>query len=159
MLACDMTVAGRRALFGEPEVRFGSGIVAMLLPGLLDRSMRRRSYSRGQGKLSAERALQLGLVNRVVDDGEELDAALALARDIIAAAPASVRMTKRAINRTYEIMGMRQALLQALETDILIETSGGPERTEFNRIRREQGLKAALAWRDARFRRTASAQR
>ena len=42
------------------------------------------------------------------------------------------------------LMGMRQALLQALEADILIEASGGPERAEFNRIRREQGLKAAL---------------
>jgi enoyl-CoA hydratase len=159
MLACDMTVAGRGALFGEPEVRFGSGIVAMLLPWVAGPKHAKEILLTGQDKLSAERALQLGLVNRVVDDGEELDAALALARDIIAAAPASVRMTKRAINRTYEIMGMRQALLQALETDILIETSGGPERTEFNRIRREQGLKAALAWRDARFRWTASAQR
>jgi hypothetical protein len=34
---------------------------------------------------------------------------------------------------------MRQALLQALESDILIETSGGPDAPEFNRIRREQG--------------------
>jgi enoyl-CoA hydratase len=87
-----------------------------------------------------------------VPDDELTERAEAIARDMLAAAPDSVRMTKRAINRTYEIMGMRQALLQALETDILIESSGGPERSEFNRIRREQGLKAALAWRDARFR-------
>jgi enoyl-CoA hydratase len=60
-------------------------------------------------------------------------------------------MTKRAINRGYEIMGMRQALLAAVDIDIFIESSGGPERAEFNRIRKEQGLKAALAWRDARF--------
>ena len=36
-------------------------------------------------------------------------------------------------------------------TDVFIESSAGPERAEFNRIRKEQGLKAALAWRDARF--------
>jgi enoyl-CoA hydratase len=48
-------------------------------------------------------------------------------------------------------MGLRAALASALETDIYIETAGGPERAEFNRIRREQGLKAALAWRDAKF--------
>jgi enoyl-CoA hydratase len=45
-------------------------------------------------------------------------------------------------------MGMRAALAQALEADIFIEGAGGPRRTEFDRIRREQGLKAALAWRD-----------
>ena len=53
--------------------------------------------------------------------------------------------------RGYEIAGMRQALLAALETDVTIEAAAGPERVEFNRIRKEQGLKAALAWRDARY--------
>ena len=77
-----------------------------------------------------------------------------VARDLCAAAPLSVQLTKRAINRTYEIMGLRQALLAALDTDVLIESTGGSERQEFDKIRREQGLKAALAWRDARFKRT-----
>jgi enoyl-CoA hydratase len=45
-------------------------------------------------------------------------------------------------------MGLKTALAQALEIDIFIEGAGGPKRAEFDRIRREQGLKAALAWRD-----------
>jgi hypothetical protein len=45
-------------------------------------------------------------------------------------------------------MGMRNALAQALEADIFIEGAGGPKRAEFDRVRREQGVKAALAWRD-----------
>jgi enoyl-CoA hydratase len=153
-LACDVSVAGEGALFGEPEVRFGSGIVALLLPWFVSPKAAKEILLTGQDRLSATRALDLGIVNHVVPDTEVLARAEALARDFIAAAPASVRMTKRAINRSYDIMGMRQALLQALETDILIESSGGPERAEFNRIRREGGLKAALAWRDARFRDT-----
>jgi enoyl-CoA hydratase len=48
-------------------------------------------------------------------------------------------------------MGMRQPLLAGVDTDVLIESAGGPEREEFNRLRRDVGLKAALAWRDARF--------
>ena len=72
-------------------------------------------------------------------------------RDMVAAAPLSVELTKRALNRTYEMMNMRQALLAALDTDTLIEAGAGPERTEFNRIRKEKGLKAAIEWRDARF--------
>jgi enoyl-CoA hydratase len=64
------------------------------------------------------------------------------------AAPNAVRLTKRAINRCFEAMGLREALASALEIDIDIESSGGPERAEFDRIRREQGLAAAIAWRD-----------
>ena len=66
------------------------------------------------------------------------------------AAPLSVELTKRAINRSFDMRGMRMALLAAVETDIVIETSGGPERSEFNRIRKEQGLKAAIDWRNSR---------
>ena len=40
--------------------------------------------------------------------------------------------------------------MDALETDVQIEADKSPERMEFNRIRNEEGLKAALAWRDGR---------
>jgi enoyl-CoA hydratase len=150
-LACDITVAAAGTFFGEPEVRFGSGMVAMLLPWITGPKQAKELLLTGNDRISAERALAIGIVNRVVPDGEQLEHAMEIARTISAAAPASVQMTKRAINRSYEIMGMRQALLAAVETDIFIESSGGPERAEFNRIRKEQGLKAALAWRDARF--------
>jgi enoyl-CoA hydratase len=150
-LACDVTVAAEGTRFGEPEVRFGSGIVAMLLPWVTGPKQAKELLLTGNDRISARRALEIGIVNHVVPDGEQLEKAMEIAREMAAAAPASVRMIKRAINRSYEIMGMRQALLAAAETDILIESSGGPERAEFNRIRKEQGLKAALAWRDARF--------
>ncbi|MEL0023914.1 MAG: enoyl-CoA hydratase/isomerase family protein, partial [Alphaproteobacteria bacterium] len=66
------------------------------------------------------------------------------------AASRSVQMTKAAIHRAYELADMRTALLDALETDIKIEADESPERLEFNRIRKEQGLKAALEWRNKR---------
>jgi enoyl-CoA hydratase len=150
-LACDITVAAAGTKFGAPEVRFGSGAVALLLPWIAGPKAAKELLLTGEDKLTADRAQALGIVNHVVPDGEEFARAIAIARDIAAAAPAAVRLTKRAINRTYEAMGMRAALASALETDIHIESAGGPERAEFNRIRREQGLKAALAWRDAKF--------
>ena len=150
-LACDMTVAAEGTKFGEPEARFGSGIIAMLLPWHTTPKAAKELLLTGTDQVDAVRALALGIVNAVVPQGTELERALALARDLAAAAPLSVQLTKRAINRTYEIMGMRQALLAALDTDVLIESTGGPERAEFNRLRRDEGLKAALAWRDARF--------
>ncbi|HEX3499458.1 MAG TPA: enoyl-CoA hydratase/isomerase family protein [Stellaceae bacterium] len=150
-LACDITVAAEGTRFGEPEVRFGSGIVALLLPWITGPKQAKELLLTGNDQITAERALQMGIVNHVVPQGEHLQKAMQIAQDIAAAAPRSVQMTKRAINRSFEIMGMRQALLAAVQTDVFIESSAGPERTEFNRIRKEQGLKAALAWRDARF--------
>lgn len=149
-LACDVTVAGEGTRFGEPEVRFGSGIVAMLLPWFAGPKIAKEMLLTGDDTLTARRMLEAGLVNRVVPDGDVLPSALELARSLASAAPAAVRLTKRAINRSYEIMGMREALLAALETDICIEAEENPDRMEFNRIRNEQGLAAALAWRNSR---------
>lgn len=150
-LACDVTIAGIGTRFGEPEVRFGSGIVAMLLPWFTSPKHAKELLLTGEDQLTAQRMLEIGVVNKVVPDDEVVPSALAMAKTLTAAAPLSVRHTKRALNRTYEIMGMRQALLAALETDITIEAEENPDRIEFNRIRQAEGLGAALAWRDAKF--------
>jgi enoyl-CoA hydratase len=65
--------------------------------------------------------------------------------------PLAVRLTKKAIKRTVEIAGMRQALIEALETDIEIETTETPESKAFNNILESDGLKAALIWRAAQL--------
>ena len=62
-----------------------------------------------------------------------------------------VALTKRALNRSYEMMGMLAALEMGLDTDIQIESLDTPEGRTFREIRNRDGLKAALAWRDARF--------
>ncbi len=93
----------------------------------------------------------MGLINRVVPEGQHLDAALGMARKIAVIDTFSVSLTKKAINRTYEIMGMREALGSALDVGSLIEAAVVPEREEFMAIARRDGLKAAIAWRDARF--------
>ena len=58
-------------------------------------------------------------------------------------------MTKRAINRGIDIMGLRAALDQALEIDAEIESGEIPESRRFNEILQAEGLKAALAWRQS----------
>lgn len=150
-LACDITIAAEDLRMGEPEVRFGSGVVALLLPWIVGAKAAREILLCGQDRIDAARALRLGLVNAVVPGGQLLEVARARAQEIRAGAEAAVRLTKRAINRSYEVMGLRAALAQALELDILIESAGGPERAEFNRIRATEGLRAAIAWREARL--------
>jgi enoyl-CoA hydratase len=149
-VACDITVASDDCLFGAPEVRFGSGIVAMILPWLVGPKIAKELLLTGDDRVPAERALRIGLVNRVVPAGQLLDEALAFAERIAANDQLAVKLTKLAINRSLEAGGMREALLQALELDITIETTETPESREFNSILRREGAKAAVAWRNAR---------
>ncbi len=84
-------------------------------------------------------------------DGEVLEHAIALAREVALMDPDSVRLTKRAINQTYDIMGLGEALRKGADTSVKIETLETELRKRFNQILRSEGLKAALAWREARL--------
>ena len=66
--------------------------------------------------------------------------------------PFVVQTTKRAVNRAWDVAGFRAAMAANTELDVLIETANLPTRDEFRRITQEEGLKAAIAWRDERFR-------
>ncbi len=149
--ACDITVAAEGTLFGEPEVRFGTGIVAMLLPWITGPKQAKELLLTGDDRVSAEDALRMGIVNCIVPAEEALGRAQRMARKMVMSAAVSVQLTKQAINRSYEIMGLRQALLTSLDIDVEINATPSWEKQEFGRIRKEQGVKQAIAWRDARF--------
>jgi hypothetical protein len=74
-----------------------------------------------------------------------------MARHIALIDPELVRETKRAINHTFERQGMLEAREEALAIDLGIAGQGSPDKIAFMEIARRDGLKAALAWRDARF--------
>ena len=150
-VACDMTVAAEGCRFGAPEVKFGSGIVALILPWVIGSKQAKELLLTGDDKVSSERALEMGLVNKVVPLGSEFDEAMKLAKSIALADRVGVELTKRALNRTYEIMGMRQALLQGLELGISVEASETPESKQFNEILEKDGAKAAIAWQEKRL--------
>ena len=150
-LACDMTVAANDAFFGEPEVRFGSGAVAMLFPWVTGPKQAKELLFTGDDRIPAERALQMGLVNSVVAPEQVMAEAMRLARNVAQSSPASVQKSKEAVNRAYDMMGLRQALATGLDIDVDINATPTYEKQEFSRIRKEQGLKAAITWRDARF--------
>jgi enoyl-CoA hydratase/carnithine racemase len=150
-LACDLTIASEDAFFGEPELKFGAGIVVMLLPWIVGPKVAKEIILTGADRVSAARAREIGMINRVVPAAELDEGALALARHIAAIDPGLVKETKRAINRALEAQGLLEALEAALEIDLSIEGEGSPDKAQFMDIARRDGLKAALAWRDARF--------
>lgn len=150
-VACDITVAASGTRFGAPEAAFGSGIVALLLPWVIGPKQAKELLFTADDNVTAERALALGLINRVTDDGSYLNEGIALARTVAENDPVSIRLTKTAINRSLDIAGMKKALAQALEIDVQIESSETGESKQFNRILLEEGAKAAISWRKAKL--------
>ena len=79
---------------------------------------------------------------------EELESTgIEFAETIAANDMMSVAITKKAINKTMEISGMRSALNDASEANMLLETTDYDEKTEFYDILKKEGIKAALEWR------------
>jgi len=154
MLACDLAVASDDALFGYVDIRFGSGIVSMFLPWVVGVRAAKELVFTGEDRIPAAEALRIGLVNRVVPRDELDDATMALADEIASNEPFVVRTMKASINRVWQLGGLRAALDANTELDVMIETANLPARDEFRRITQEEGLKAAIAWRDSRYRST-----
>jgi enoyl-CoA hydratase len=150
-LSCDITIAAEDAVFGEPELKFGAGIVVMILPWLVGPKRAKEIILSGADRICAPEAARIGLINRVVPPDRLESSALALARHIAVIDPQLVQRTKQAINRGFEIMGLVKALDAALEIDLAIEGEGSDDKRKFMAIARKDGLRAAIAWRDSRF--------
>jgi enoyl-CoA hydratase len=109
--ACDLCVASTRAQFAVTEVKVGrsSPWAAPLIHMIPQRIMMEILLT---GKpITAQRAYEIGLVNRLAEPEELMDAAIALATDILDAAPLSVRAARETVMLATE-MG-RSAALQA----------------------------------------------
>jgi enoyl-CoA hydratase/3-hydroxyacyl-CoA dehydrogenase len=96
-MACDVRIAARSAIFGQPEIKLG--IIpgfggTQRLPRLVGSNKALEMNLIGDPVL-AEEAFELGLVNRVVDDHELLDTALQWARKLAEQAPLAVAQIKQ----------------------------------------------------------------
>ena len=99
-LACDLIVAAEGTVFGLPEVKWGLVPAAggcRKLPALIG-AARAKELILTASTMGAEEALRLGLVNRVVLPGSELEAALGLARQILRNRQPAVRAARRGID-------------------------------------------------------------
>lgn len=113
-LACDLRIAAEHATFGMPEVRWG------LMPGAGGTQRLPRTVPVAAAAemiltaqpIGAERALQMGLVNRVVPAARLMEEALALAAKIAANAPLAVQAARAAMRR-----GLHLPLEEALRLE------------------------------------------
>jgi enoyl-CoA hydratase len=157
-MACDLIVAASDARFGEPEIRYGSAPVALLMPFVLGQKKTNELLFTGD-TIDAEAAERCGLVNRVVP-GDQLESAVLELVGKIAPTPLPVlRLTKLALLRAYEAMGLRSAVAANLDLSAILNAAETPEQREFDAIVASKGLKSALAWRDARYGQVLGARR
>ena len=113
-MSCDMIVASESARFGQPEITIG------VIPGAGGTQRLTRALGKALAMemildnrtLSAQEALQFGLVNRVVSTERYLEEAIQLAEEIAGRAPVAVRVAKGLINQAYE-----QSLSDGLEQE------------------------------------------
>jgi enoyl-CoA hydratase len=97
VLACDLVVASTSARFGVPEVTrslVAAAGGALLLPQRIPRAIALEMLLTGD-PIDAERAAEVGLINRLVDDGQATDIAVKLATRIAANGPLALIATKQ----------------------------------------------------------------
>ena len=104
-LSCDMIVASAKSKFGLPEVT--RGIIAAAggmfrLPRVLPKAIAMEYLATGK-HIPVEQALQFGMVNRVVPDGQHLQGAMELANAIIENAPIAVRESLTIARQAFDL--------------------------------------------------------
>ena len=149
-LPCDYVIAAESATIGEPEISFGALPVFMMSPWLTGLRKSKELLFTGE-RMKAPEAAEYGLITRAVPDEELTETVEKLADKLIRMAPPILSMQKKAINGAYEIMGLKTAIENWQNMNVMTRFLQTPEIEEFNRIADEQGTKAALKWRDEYF--------
>ena len=141
-MACDIRIASEKAKFGQPET--GLGIIpgfggTQRLPRLVGKSMAKYLLFTSD-VIDAERAEQIGLVEKVVPVGALMEEAEKVARRIMANGPIAVGLVKKAVNKGYDLP-LREA------TSLEIEL----EAVAFSTEDKTEGMTAFQEKRDKHF--------
>lgn len=111
VLGCDLAVAADDADLGTPEVK--RGLFPMMIAALIYEQLPRKAANELVllgGKVSGARAVELGVVNKIVPRGEVVPGALTLATQLASLSPSVMQLGKRAIANQQD-MPFEQKLL------------------------------------------------
>ena len=142
-MACTLRIAAETARFGQPEINLG------IIPGFAGTQRLARLVGKGVAlellltgrQVTADEALTIGLVNRVVPSAALMAEARTLAMQLAAQAPVAVRFIIDAVNRGLEMSFVDGQLLEATLFGLAASTADMRE-----------GTRAFLEKRKAQFR-------
>jgi enoyl-CoA hydratase/carnithine racemase len=122
MLACDMVVAAPSLKLGYPEMAHGI-VPAIVMTGLVRQLGPKPAFELvGLGKpIGAERALALGLINRIADEAALIEAAVELATSMAEVSPLAMRTTKELFYRVMELP-YDQAILAGRDANVMMRS-------------------------------------
>ena len=117
---CDLLVASDDAYFSDPVCHSlaAASVEALVHPWVMGTRKAKEFLFTGQ-RLSAAEGKEWGMVNHVVPRAELEDFTLKMAQHIAKAPPVGIRMLKRSLNRTADMMGFRNSIMAHLDTHIL----------------------------------------
>lgn len=134
--ACDLAIATPRAVFSAPEAKAGLGpiVVAVAVGRSLGRRKAMEMFFTG-AEIEAALAERLGLVNKIVPEGQAVEAALAMAASMAENNPSAIGLCKRLYRACYD-RDYRDNLQRAL--DVLISMLKSEDGLETARARHEK---------------------
>ena len=152
---CDLLICSEDAVFGHPAGRaIGNLPNSQGALWSINMGLKQAKWLALTGKtMTAEEALRVGYVNKVVPTDRLEEEANEMARVVALMEMDFLTLHKKAVNRFWEIAGLRTAIATGVELDAIYHASDANVRigAEFARIRREEGLKSALDWRDGKW--------
>lgn len=123
-LACDIRIASPNAKLGLTEVTLGiipGGGGTQRLPRLIGRGKAKEMLLLGQ-QVTAEEALDIGLINRIAPEGKLLDVAMEMAEKIVNNSPIAVQQAKIAVNRGMEVTINEGLVIESEAYEVCIPT-------------------------------------
>jgi len=143
-VCCDLTFATEGSTFGYPDMHFGEPPPKFLLPFVVDSLKDARELLYTGKTVDAETAEGMGMVNRVVPEGELEATVEAELAEIRRTPSAAVAVAKAMVNDVQEAQGYRRyGRLAEFVGTMTMETDAAKR---FREIRDEEGLDAALEW-------------
>ena len=139
---CDVTFTADDARIGLPQLPLGAGLVSVFWTWFVGPKKAKEIFLPTGTVISAAEAVEWGLFNRAVP-ADRLDEEVDTYVRAVSRTPKDILgLQKRSINRTQEIKGFREALLQGVEIDAIAHTS--PAVRQMNKYIAEHGLREAL---------------
>ncbi len=149
-MMCCITYASDTAMFGEPEIRFSTAPPALIMPWIIGLKRTRELLYTGD-MITAGEARDFGMVNKVFADDRLEEETMRYARRAAAISLEGLQTTKASINRSAEIAGLRSAISYGVEVGGILDSSETEQYRQFEAVRKEKGLGAAIRWRESQF--------